>query len=66
MIIIGNGRLVTREIGNSFYENGAVAADGEVIVKVGETEALKKEFPDLSKQSFRLLWQGMQEKKSIA
>ena len=46
MIIIGNGRLVTREIGNSFYENGAVAADGEVIVKVGETEALKKEFPD--------------------
>ena len=46
MIIIGNGRLVTREIGNSFYENEAVAADGEVIVKVGETEALKKEFPD--------------------
>ena len=27
---------------------------------------VKKEFPDLSKQSFRLLWQGMQEKKSIA
>ena len=43
MIIIGNGRLVTREIGNSFYENGAVAADSEVIVKVGETEALKKD-----------------------
>ena len=46
MIIIGNGRLVTREIGNSYYENGAVAVDGEVIVRVGETEAVKKEFPD--------------------
>ncbi len=46
MIIIGNGRLVTREAGDPFIENGAVATDGEVIAKVGNTEALRAAFPE--------------------
>ncbi len=35
MLVIGNGRLVTRDAGNPFIENGAVAMDGNVIKKVG-------------------------------
>ena len=45
MFIIGNGRLVTRDLAAPFYENGAVAIEGNVIRKVGETKALKEEFP---------------------
>lgn len=46
MLVIGNGRLVTRDAENPFIENGAVAADGSVIKKVGTTEELKKMYPD--------------------
>lgn len=46
MFIIGNGRLVTRDLAAPFYENGAVAIEGNVIRKVGETKALKEEFPE--------------------
>ena len=45
MFIIGNGRLVTRDLAAPFYENGAVAIEGNVIRKVGEMKALKEEFP---------------------
>jgi hypothetical protein len=34
MLIIGNGRLVTRDAGQPFFENGAVAIDGTIIKKV--------------------------------
>ena len=46
MLVIGNGRLVTRDAGNPFIENGAVAMDGNVIKKVGTLEEVKKEFPE--------------------
>ncbi|HIU75410.1 MAG TPA: chlorohydrolase, partial [Candidatus Pelethocola excrementipullorum] len=46
MLVIGNGRLVTRDAENPFIENGAVAAEGSVIKKVGTTEELKKLYPD--------------------
>ena len=46
MLVIGNGRLVTRDPGNPFYENGAVAMEGTVIKKVGTTEEIKKEYPE--------------------
>jgi len=45
MLLIGNGRLITRDNG-IFYENGAVAIDGRFIVEVGETAALKANYPD--------------------
>ena len=47
MLVIGNGRLVTRDAGNPFIENGAVAMDGNVIKKVGTLEEVKKEFPHM-------------------
>ena len=46
MIIIGNGRLVTRDPAAPFYENGAVAVDGNTIRKVGETAAIRSEFSE--------------------
>ena len=46
MLVIGNGRLVTRDAENPFIENGAVAMDGNVIKKVGTLEEIKKEFPE--------------------
>lgn len=38
MIIIGNGRLLTRNEETPFIENGAVAVEGNVIVDFGTTE----------------------------
>lgn len=46
MIIIGNGRMITRDGSNPFYENGAVVTDGPTIVNVGELEAMKQAYPD--------------------
>lgn len=42
MLIIGNGRVITRDEENPFIENGAVAMDGNTIVMVGNTEDVKK------------------------
>ena len=36
MILIGNGRLATRDASHPFYESGAVVTDGNRIVKVGD------------------------------
>ena len=46
MLIIGNGKVVTRDSANPYIENGAVAIEGTQIKKVGDFETLKKEFPD--------------------
>lgn len=46
MLIIGNGKLVTRDDANPFIENGAVVVDGKIIKEVGTTEALKAKYPD--------------------
>ena len=45
MLLIGNGRLVTRDNG-TYYENGAVAVDGCLIADAGPTSALKSRYPD--------------------
>ena len=45
MILIGNGRLLTRN-GAEFFENGAVAVDGRFVKVVGETAALRAKYPD--------------------
>lgn len=45
MLWIGNGRLITRDNG-AFYENGAVVIDGERIVEVGDSAALRQKYPD--------------------
>ncbi|HWP21255.1 MAG TPA: putative aminohydrolase SsnA [Candidatus Cryosericum sp.] len=45
MLLIGNGRLVTRDNG-LLIENGAVATDGSLILDVGETAALRARYPE--------------------
>ncbi len=45
MLLLGGGRLVTRDKANPFMENGAVLMDGEAILEVGETQALKAAHP---------------------
>ena len=37
MILIFNGRVVTRDEKNPFINNGAVAMEGNKIIEVGET-----------------------------
>lgn len=46
MLVIGNGRLVTRDPEQPFFELGAVAMDGPVIVKVGTLDEVQKAYPD--------------------
>lgn len=46
MLVIGNGRLVTRDPEQPFFENGAVALEGTTIKRAGALEDIKKEFPD--------------------
>ena len=46
MLILGNGRLVTRDERIIYLENGAVAIDGNTIVKVGSCEEVKAAYPD--------------------
>lgn len=44
MILIGNGNLYTGPDEGRLIENGAVMIDGQRIVDVGKTEALKKQY----------------------
>lgn len=46
MLLIGNGKLVTRDANNTIIENGAVALDGKVIVAVGTTKDLQAKYPE--------------------
>lgn len=46
MLLIGNGVVITRNEGGPLIQNGGVLVDGTRIIKVGEYEALKKEYPD--------------------
>jgi len=46
MLLIGNGKIVTRDdAACPFIENGAVAIDGKIIVETGETALLRSKYP---------------------
>ena len=45
MLLIGNGKLLTRDQNGAYFENGAVLCDGRLIEAVGETAALKQQYP---------------------
>lgn len=45
MLLVGNGRLITRDHDNTFYENGAVVIEGNLIQEVGTYEVLKEKYP---------------------
>lgn len=44
MILIGNGKVVTRDPSNPFIENGAVLIDGTLIKEVGSSAGLKANY----------------------
>ena len=46
MILIANGRLITRDSATPYLENGGVAVSGTKIVEVGETALLQAKYPD--------------------
>ena len=46
MLVIGNGKLFTRNDEMPFVENGAVAIEGTKIAAVGDTEVIKKQYGD--------------------
>ncbi len=46
MLVIGNGKLFTRNDEMPFVENGAVAIEGTKIAAVGETESINKQYGD--------------------
>lgn len=45
MLLIGNGKLITRDSEGTFLENGCVAIEGNLITEVGETAAIKAKYP---------------------
>ena len=46
MLLIGNGTLLTRGEEARVIENGCVACENDCIVAVGDTNALRKKYPD--------------------
>ena len=46
MLLIGNGRVVTRDADNPYLKDGAVVTEGEKILDVGTLDAMKKAYPD--------------------
>lgn len=46
MVLIGNGRLITRDESNPYMEEGCVAVEGNLIKEVGSTKELKGKYQD--------------------
>ncbi|GHV92243.1 chlorohydrolase [Spirochaetia bacterium] len=46
MILIGNGKVITRDAARPFIENGAVLIEGKLIKEVGDTSALKAKYAE--------------------
>lgn len=44
MILIGNGKLLTRDDNNTFIQDGCVCVDGNIIIDLGTTEQMKKKY----------------------
>ena len=45
MLVLGNGRVITRDAACPLIENGAVAIDGTAICQVGCTEEIREAYP---------------------
>ncbi len=46
MLLVGNGRLLTRSENHRLIEDGCVAADGRLIKEVGNTNELRTKYPE--------------------
>ena len=44
MLLVGNGRLITRDQDKPFMEDGCVCIQDQLIAEVGTTEALRKKY----------------------
>ena len=46
MLVVGNGRLFTRDDKLPFIENGAVAIDGATIAAIGASQEIREAYKD--------------------
>ncbi len=46
MLLVGNGKLITRDDSHMFYKCGAVVIDGKKIKEVGDSDKLRAAYPD--------------------
>ena len=46
MLVLGNGRVVTRDASCPFIEDGAVAVEDTKIRRVGKTQDIRSAYPD--------------------
>lgn len=46
MILIGNGKVITRDKARPYLEKGAVLVDGRNILQIGDNEVLKAAYPE--------------------
>ena len=46
MLLVGNGKLITREATQPYYANGCVAIENNLIKEVGPTTQLKMKYPE--------------------
>ncbi len=46
MLMLGNGMVLTRDPENPFLRDGAVVMDGDTIREVGDSETMRKKYPD--------------------
>lgn len=47
MILLGNGRLITRDGNNPFIEDGCICVKDNLIWDVGETKVMRQKYPDV-------------------
>ncbi|MCL2343866.1 MAG: putative aminohydrolase SsnA, partial [Firmicutes bacterium] len=45
MLLLGNGKLITRDPGAPYFEDGAVLIDGETVAEIGDFTALRQKHP---------------------
>lgn len=45
MLLVGNGKLITRDEANPYFESGAVAIDGDSIIDAGSYAELSEKYP---------------------
>ena len=46
MLIIGNGRVITRDPDCPYWEEGAVVTGGALIKELGSTAAMREKYPE--------------------
>ena len=46
MLVLGNGKVITRDAACPLIENGAVAVDGTSVCRVGRTDESRNAYPD--------------------